>query len=135
MVLELKKSKQSKQQLVSAKVCTYASISVYRKWGKIHCWENFVGEEDYEIKQKENLQMRNILYTNIYLWCAPFLKTTNQVYLSSGQVPRDSIVRHNNDSVSVFLVSSLSDALQFFSNCCLPNASFCVWLLNIISLL
>ena len=94
---------------------------LYRKWGKIRCRENFVGE-DYEIKRNKNFQMRNILYTNIYLWYAPFLKITNQVYLSSGQVPRDSIVCHNSDSISVFLISSLSDALQFFSNCCLPNA-------------
>ena len=55
------------------------------------------------------------------VWCTLFIKTANQVnlHVSSGQVTRDSIVHHNNDSVSVFLVSSLSDALQLFCNCCL----------------
>ena len=45
----------------------YMTAAIYRKWRKIHCRENFVGEEDYEIKQNENFQKRNILYANIYV--------------------------------------------------------------------
>ena len=82
----------------------------YRKWVKVRCQKNFVGEEYYEIKRNEKFQMRNILYTNIYVRYHDFARlhrpSAEKAFECTSDECGESVLKNNEPSLPIFWASA-----------------------------